>query len=273
MRHISLYIEQFGKGRVPNGWYRRLTVNIQRLYYIKSGTGYMIGRYGERTPFVPGMIYIFPNNFRQDFVSDEQDSIDHIYMDFSSTPPIVSPQPLVYDVATMPAVGQLLALLDELLVERNMEAIPPIEPPAFFGLHDETEDGSPDEFNKVLYKQAMCLLFLLNREQEIPFSEDQGVTNALEFIRKHYTDRIDIGMIAAKSGYSPDHFIRRFKSVMGVTPYAYLRNYRLYRAEDMIAHGMSVTDTAKAIGYESVVCLSRAMHLQRDRESRSGKQK
>ena len=46
---------------------------------------------------------------------------------------------------------------------------------------------------------------------------------------------------------------------MGTTPYAYLRAYRLIKATELIAGGMSIASAAAMVGYESPAALSRAL--------------
>jgi methylphosphotriester-DNA--protein-cysteine methyltransferase len=46
---------------------------------------------------------------------------------------------------------------------------------------------------------------------------------------------------------------------MGMTPYAYLRAYRLIKAQALIDGGMSIAAASVCVGYESAEALSRAL--------------
>ena len=51
---------------------------------------------------------------------------------------------------------------------------------------------------------------------------------------------------------SPSHFSRKFRAAYGETPYSYLMTRRIERAEALLRHGMSVTDTCIAVGCTSL---------------------
>ncbi len=264
MQNISLYVHQAGKGRVPRGWYRKKTINIQRLYYIKSGTGYMIDEKKNKIRFVPGCIYLFPNNYNQEFVTDPDDTIDHLYIDFNTTPPIIGPSPLVYKTEESPELLQTVKLLDILLVERSTEPGHSVETPKSFGFIQNAESGSYEEYKQLLHTLIFGFLIMLSRQGEISFSEDKVISESLEYIREHYEGDIDIEMLSKHFGYSVHHFIRRFHSVMGTTPYAYIRYLRLIKAQELISEGETLAKAAGLVGYESASSLSRALRDMRE---------
>ncbi len=259
MQNASLYIHQAGKGKVPRGWYRRKTVDIQRLYFIKCGTGYIIDEKEGRIPFLANHIYLFPNNYKQEFFSDPDDPIDHIYVDFTTTPPIIDSKPLVYSAEDDQALTKMVELLDSLFVERSMIPGHIVEPPTFFGPVSNAKSGSYDEYKQLLFLLITSFLVALSHKKEIPFSNDKVISDALEFMRSHYSEKIDIEAVAKHVGYNVHHFIRRFHSIMGITPYSYLRNIRLTKARYLIAEGVTLAKAADQVGYESASSLSRAM--------------
>ena len=55
---------------------------------------------------------------------------------------------------------------------------------------------------------------------------------------------------------------RCFRQVYGMTGFEYLRNERLNRARQMLDHGLNVTETAYAVGYESISHFSQAFKKQ-----------
>ncbi len=264
MQDISLYIIQAGKGKVPKGWFRKQTINIQRLYYIKSGDGYMIDDKRNQIPFKPRHIYLFPNNYNQEFVTDPDDAIDHIYIDFTTTPPIIAKEPLVYPVGNGSGLIRMVELFDRLLVERCMDPAHIVEPPSFFGEISNAENGSYEEYKQLLHLLTRSLLVMLSYQKDIPYSTDRVVSAALEYMRLHYSEKIDTEVIARQFGCNVHHFIRRFHSVMGITPYAYLRHLRLTQALDLISGGASLATAAEQVGYESASSLSRALRDIRD---------
>ncbi len=259
MKHISLFVEQTGKGLAPRGWYREKVINIQRLYYIKSGKGCVIEKDGNRLEFRAGNIYIFPFNYHQNFLSDADDPIDHLYVDFISTPPILSDSILIYPVGEGTAIYHMVQLLDSLFKERSYELDTRIDPSAHFSRITDAPSGSHAEYHQTLYNLILALLSMLSSEREIPFADDKKVAMALKYIHQNYNKPIKVEDIAEQLDLHVNHFIRRFKAVVGVSPYSYIRTYRLYRATDLISGGMKISEAAEAVGYENASSLSRAM--------------
>ncbi len=228
---------------------------MQRIYYIKGGRGHINTEQGERIPFEAGKIYIQPYNFFADYYSDPADPINHIFFDFLSTPPIISNAPIVYDLAAdSTAVSIITAterLLDELVklgvLQQDMISLsPPL-------LKKDTAYG------KILYGLLGTLLDTLSFVRPIAFSNVKVVLQALETIRHHYMEPLSAQSLAADANFDVHYFIRRFKQVMAVTPYAYLRSYRLIKAKELIDSGMSIVKTCAFVGYQSPAALSRAL--------------
>ena len=72
------------------------------------------------------------------------------------------------------------------------------------------------------------------------------------------TSRI-LGGLALEAGFAPNAFIRHFKRVMGQTPYAYIKDYRLMKATELLSQGVTVARAAELVGYENGSSLSRAL--------------
>ena len=263
MTNISMFIDLAGKGVAPADWHQARSINIQRLYYIKSGTGYYIGEDGTRTRFIPGRIYLHPYNLRHRFITCADDRIDHLFFDFLSTPPIISPEPLCYDVRPATPLMHMVELLDSLLRERRtgMRALEKYSYTAGAGA------GSHEEYGQTIYTLLQALLMLLSNERELPFASDPMVIDTLEYIRENYAAPISVGELAARAGFEVNYFIRRFGKVMGLTPYAYLRSYRLLRAGELISGGVTIARAAELVGYENASSLSRALKCVRKSQS------
>jgi AraC-like DNA-binding protein len=71
-----------------------------------------------------------------------------------------------------------------------------------------------------------------------------------------------LGQLARAAGMSSPKLNRCFRRVYGMTVFAYLRNERLKRAKEMLDHGLNVTETAYAVGYESISHFSQAFKRQ-----------
>ena len=250
MQKFSLFLSACGDCRVPENWHLRERLRMQRLYYIKGGRGWFETPDGKRTDFLPGRLYLHPFNLTDTFGHDPADPLDHLFFDFTSTPPIISPAPLCFDVPESSPLHMQLAA-----VERYLKS--------YAGL--PTHSYSEPTIEYTAHRQIMTgflelLLLLIGAEHPLPFTDDTAVIDTLKRIRLDYAAPLTVSALAAQAGFELNYFIRRFKNVMGVTPYAYLRTYRLLRARELISGGCTVARAAELVGYENASSLSRAMH-------------
>lgn len=71
-----------------------------------------------------------------------------------------------------------------------------------------------------------------------------------------------LGQLARNAGMSHPKLNRCFRQVFGMTVFEYLRNERLNQARQMLDRGLNVTETAYAVGYESISHFSQAFKKQ-----------
>jgi AraC family transcriptional regulator, regulatory protein of adaptative response / methylated-DNA-[protein]-cysteine methyltransferase len=71
------------------------------------------------------------------------------------------------------------------------------------------------------------------------------------YIERHIDDRLTLGMLANEFRRSPFHLQRTFKSVLGVSPKAYIDAIRLQQLKHHLQAGHSVTTALYAAGYGS----------------------
>ncbi|MBQ8551340.1 MAG: helix-turn-helix transcriptional regulator [Clostridia bacterium] len=253
MQNGSIYTDIAGCTVVPDGWYIRDRIKKQRLYYIFGGTGSMSDAVGNRIPLERGKIYIHPYNLAAEYESSPSDPIDHLFFDFITTPPLISNAPIIYEVPANSSVMYTLKAAQTVFSEMGKSM-----------LHVGGNTVSPrtdgyDGYRHILHALLSLLLEELNNIRALPYSSDTAVCAALETIRRGYAAPLTVTELASAAGFEVNYFIRRFRSVMGVTPYAYLRSYRLLKARELIAGGMTLAHAADAVGYENASSLSRAM--------------
>ncbi len=67
--------------------------------------------------------------------------------------------------------------------------------------------------------------------------------------------------LAERAGYSPDHFARVFRQVMGQTPRAFMIHARITRARQLLSEtNLSIGRIARVLGYGDVYYFSRQFH-------------
>jgi AraC-like DNA-binding protein len=73
------------------------------------------------------------------------------------------------------------------------------------------------------------------------------------FIDRHFARPLTVERLAARSGLSTFHFIRAFRTAVGVTPHQYLRQRRLDRAKELlVTTPLPVTEICDQIGFQSL---------------------
>ena len=250
MLNYSLRLKLVGRKTVRDPWHQNEHTNIQRIYYIMGGKGYYIDQNGIVQPFVEGNLYIFPYNFVSDFHSDPQNPLDHLFLEFFTSPPLIAEAPIVRPIEKDSTTAHLLHYIASFITEHDLHF------PFTAKIDVKTEK---DQKRMVLYHSLKLLLLQLGCELTLPFSEDSVISEALSYIHAHYKEKITVEELAVRAGFTKEHFIRRFKLVMQKTPGEYLREYRLTFASQMIAEGATLTEAALECGYDYDSSLSRAL--------------
>lgn len=81
---------------------------------------------------------------------------------------------------------------------------------------------------------------------------------ALKIMAEEFATPLDLPTIAQRSGVSPQHLMRLFRTHTGVTPIRHLWQVRVREAEKLIAEtGLSLTEIAERTGYQNTFHLSR----------------
>lgn len=79
------------------------------------------------------------------------------------------------------------------------------------------------------------------------------MTDLVEYIDRHYAQRLTVARLARRAGLSPYHFIRAFRASTGATPHQYVRARRMNRAMHLLATTPTpVTEICEAVGFRSL---------------------
>ena len=260
MTDVKLFIDNIGSETTPPGWYLLHKIKMQRLYYIKGGTGTYCCDGKEPISFEAGKIYLFPYNVNVSFNAEKDDPIDHIYFDFISTPPIIASGPVICNVPKGSELECTMLIADSLFAKYDTKQMIVSKIPHI----SSALPGSFDEKRQTVYQLLKLILTLISAEVHLPYSVDEAINDTVEYIRKNYMNQITVSDMADRAGLAEKYFIRRFKSVMGQTPYAYLKSHRLLCASELIASGASVATASEMVGYEAPSSLSRALGKRRN---------
>ncbi|HZV76967.1 MAG TPA: methylated-DNA--[protein]-cysteine S-methyltransferase [Candidatus Babeliales bacterium] len=82
-------------------------------------------------------------------------------------------------------------------------------------------------------------------------TETKRIQDICRYIETHSDDNLTLDDLAAKAGMSKFHFVRRFKSIVGVSPKQYALNVRLGQLKDKLKSGQGVDAAIYDAGYGS----------------------
>lgn len=89
-----------------------------------------------------------------------------------------------------------------------------------------------------------------------------SVIKAIDYIQLNYQKNINLEMIAKEGCFSPGHFHRIFKGVVGETPQEFLNRTRLEKASKLMDNDLSITDIALQTGFCSSSHFTKAFKKQ-----------
>ena len=70
-------------------------------------------------------------------------------------------------------------------------------------------------------------------------------------MQKNMFSKVSVNDVAEHVNLDYSYFVKLFKKNMQISPYQYMKNYRLNRAISLIKNGKSVGEAAEAAGYDS----------------------
>ncbi|WP_252504880.1 helix-turn-helix domain-containing protein [Sporosarcina sp. Marseille-Q4943] len=86
----------------------------------------------------------------------------------------------------------------------------------------------------------------------------QRVTTAHEYIRAFFTEPLQLADIAKVSYLSPNHLLRTYAQVFGLTPHQHISALRIEKAKKLLANfDLNMTDIAFEIGFLNSVSFSK----------------
>ena len=86
---------------------------------------------------------------------------------------------------------------------------------------------------------------------------DARLCRARDFLAAHAVENVRLSDVACVANLSPFHFLRRFTTVYGLTPHAFMMAMRLETARQRLAAGATIADTAVATGFADQAHLTR----------------
>lgn len=91
-----------------------------------------------------------------------------------------------------------------------------------------------------------------------PTMTDRQVARVVEFMSARFAEDLTLGELAAEACISVNHFVRRFRERIGVTPFTYLTRLRIDAARRMLmTSDLAISEISSLCGYANAGAFSR----------------
>lgn len=214
-----------------------------RIYYIiEEGAGYIYK--DKEYNFLKNHCYVLPSNCSLSFYIIDK-NFKHAYIDYTN--PII----LNYDHIVSFNID------DYSMIKRDIETF------IHFAKIKNVVHADKNQYVTEYYsnKKRVSLLIealFLDIKEAFPDTLDinYAVSDAINYIQRNFVNEISIAELAKSINLSESQLIRSFKSITGITPYQYIKNYRFDIALNMLSKGHSVNETAERVGFMSISAFS-----------------
>ena len=245
-RKCKIYCK--GNHLVPDVWINTVASNMNRLIYIKSGKGEYLEN-GVMYPLEAGRMYFIPSySGGVPTYTGTVDRIDHAYLNFFLTPPIVSRKVFSLDPYSSPKLKNALEAWCELCKGSFNSRLQPYP-------------TAPETVRDFELLKSLTVYLAETAVKDSPESviNDPNIATALEIMHNSLSEKLTVAQIAEKCYMSTDGFIRKFKHYLGETPYSYLKKLKLATAEYLRYEGATLEEAAEKCGYSDASALLHAI--------------
>lgn len=214
------------------------------LFYVWSGRG-DLRLNGQDYQLQPQSCFLFRPGDEIAATHDAQHPLVITYIHFNFASPVVcipKPYRIIRDAITMESLLRRYVRL--FLVDT-------------FGAEVEA---------KLILKQLMIQLLREEQLQEQQSTKESNVSHSLletieeiaHYVQQHPGEPHSVESLALRANLSPKYFSQKFKEIIGETVRSYIVQARIKRAEHLLHFtGMTVTETAYALGYNDIHFFSR----------------
>ena len=240
---ILFYV--YGHMSVPTTWRRTNLDNANSLYFIHGGVGgFEVS--GCKYNFEAGNFYLLPGKSKVKVWTDAENPIVHTYCDFEMFPAIIFSNVFSKSLDDDPMfeIAKDLFVAGGKLCAKNREK-------GLFVIAKEKEQFFIGAVKYIIHR------LMENGSNHIV--KDRAILAVIEYMHNHIAEKISIETLASLVYMSEGAFIKRFKKVMGETPYSFLRNIRLDMAYYLKEQGNTLEMIAEKVGYSDGVALLHAM--------------
>ena len=93
-------------------------------------------------------------------------------------------------------------------------------------------------------------LYELPEEKRTSLSGEESVQQAIRYMKEHYMEDIDIGVLASEMGFHSAYLTRLFGRYVGISPLKYLTNIRIQEAKRLLLDtSLPISTVGEQVGY------------------------
>jgi AraC-like DNA-binding protein len=91
------------------------------------------------------------------------------------------------------------------------------------------------------------------------YADNLCINRAIAYLTENFDKNITLKELANEVNYSPFHFLRIFKSNIGITPSEYLLNVKIHKAKNLLKHtNLPITEICYLCGFSSTSYFNQA---------------
>lgn len=213
--------------------------DVNRLYYIREGEGWIRLRDRLYHP-KPGQLLLLPAGMRLSFGRLGDNGFGKYWCHFTATVGDVN----LFQMLELP---HCIDVRDEAGLEKQFEDL--------IGLYNNPSLTAPLRIKSVLLDIVSGYMEgALERERGLrlaPMSETGKINTVLHYVDEHLQERITVEELARLVHFHPNYFMQYFKTMLGLSPIAYINRKRMDKAKELLsASEWTVTDVAEKVGLE-----------------------
>lgn len=110
---------------------------------------------------------------------------------------------------------------------------------------------------KSIFMEILSLLISWKCNPDFNYDHVRKVEKLIDFMSKHYFEKITLQSLAELSEISPTYLENIFKKITGKTPITYLIELRLQEAKNFMQDGHAVSAAAAKVGFNDVFYFSK----------------
>lgn len=211
--------------------------NFNRLYYIVEGEGRIKIDDDEYAPS-PGQLFLLPAGTRHSFSTISDNTFTKFYCHFTAT------------VGDIP-LSQILKLPHYIEVSKKRTVTSLFT--KMIKLYNEGGLSAPTRIKAILFE---LLSEFIDRAESDPsrvgtMPSFHKINIVLEYIDRHLTEPITVDTLAKLVHFHPNYFMPYFKSILGVSPIAYVNKKRVEQVQYLLHQTeMSISEISKLMNMD-----------------------